>query len=824
MCNGDPCFMGIVPGKTSWNHIPALLVFQSHLPSSVHWLVAVSPLTIECYNSSSLLFLIENLMMQPTKQAPWTQWFQPSVLLPAITAGVVSSVILIVVAISFGAMIFSGELVPYVSRAIGFILFGVTVICGITALTSTFPSMVANPQDNPAAILAAIGSIVSAGAVTTLDQAAATLFVIIMITAILTGITCFLLGKFKLGNLVRYIPYPVVGGFLAGVGYLLITGSFSVLTDENLDLAQAQHFLQPEMLIRWLPGIIFGVVVLLIVRRISHFLVIPSMIVGGIVLFYVLLLLTGTSIEQALQQKLLLGSFPAGGLWQPPDLVMLSQVNWSVVVAELPRIITVVMISIFSLLLNLTGLEVTAKRDFDLNHELKSAGIANIVAGIGGSAPGYPALSLSALGFKMGAESRLVGLTVTLLSGVTLLFGASVLTYLPKYVLGGLLFFLGLAFLVEWLYDGWFQFRKIDYLIVLCITIVMGAIGVLEGVAVGMMFSILTFIIDYSHINIVKHEFSGTYYRSKVDRPLLQDQLLAEKGTWIRIMELQGFIFFGVSNQLLDRVRSCLDESDPLRYLVLDFRHVTGIDASAVVSFVKLKQIARSNRFSLVFTRLSEAVQKPLEREVFTKQDSDLWQIFPNLDYGIEWCEEQVLKTFAELGGLFKRRSRSMGISDYFPPTEKPKSFWTQIIQEQLRPLMPDISTDVLERISSYLERTEFETNTPVIEQDKVVKGLYFIESGQVTVLHKQGDSVSERLRVMGAGTVIGEISFYTGLPATASVVTTQPSVLHLMPTTTLRKIEADDPKAAVILHKFLAHILSEHLVRSTAVVQNLSK
>src|SRR3954470_22604029 len=138
--------------------------------------------------------------MQTNKSASWTHWFQPHVLLPAITAGTVSSIILIVVAISFGAMIFSGDLVPYVPRAIGFVLFGVVVISGITALSSTFPSMVANPQDNPAAILAAIASVISAGAVGKLDQAAATLFAIIILSSLLTGITCFLLGQFHLGN------------------------------------------------------------------------------------------------------------------------------------------------------------------------------------------------------------------------------------------------------------------------------------------------------------------------------------------------------------------------------------------------------------------------------------------------------------------------------------------------------------------------------------------------------------------------------------------------------------------------------------------------
>lgn len=650
-----------------------------------------------------------NLEMQSNTQPASPAWYQPRVLLPAITAGTVSSIVLIVVAISFGAMIFSGELAPYAPRAIGFILLGVVVISGVTALTSTFPSMVANPQDNPAAILAAIGSLLTAGAVTSLDQAAATLFVIIMLSSLLTGIACFLLGRFQLGNLVRYIPYPVVGGFLAGVGYLLLLGSFSVLTDENLDLTRAQHFLQPDILIRWLPGVLFAVILLIMLRRISHFLVIPGMLVGGVILFYVILLVTGTSIDQAIQQKLLLGSFPAGGLWQPPDLAMFSQVNWSVVVSEIPRILTVVLISIFSLLLNLTGLEVTARGDFDLNQELRSAGIANILAGIGGSAPGYPALSLSVLGYKMGAESRIVGLTVTVLSGITLLFGASALTYLPKYVLGGLLLCLALAFLVEWLYDAYFHLRKIDYLMVVCITVVIGLVGVLEGVAVGMAFAIITFVIDYSRMDVIKYEVSGTYYRSRVERSSLHEQLLIEKGNWIHILVLRGFLFFGVSNQMLNRVHTRISGSVPLRYLVLDFSSVNGIDSSAVVSFIKLKQIAQSNRFVLVFTDLSEQLQRSLKKDVLTESDREWWRVFPNLDYGLEWCEDQIFKTFEDVGATLTRKAGSEWLDTYFPAAKKKSGQWIGLFKDDLTASTPDVTPESLKQLSTYFERREVE-------------------------------------------------------------------------------------------------------------------
>src|SRR5258708_36622856 len=136
--------------------------------------------------------------MQVESRLAQSPKIQPRLLLSAVTSGVISSVILIIVAISFATLIFSGPLQSYVPRAIGFILFGTVVISGITALTSSFPSMVSCPQDNPAAILAAIAGVITAGAVGSRDQAAATLIPTIIFSSLLTGITCLLFPRFHL--------------------------------------------------------------------------------------------------------------------------------------------------------------------------------------------------------------------------------------------------------------------------------------------------------------------------------------------------------------------------------------------------------------------------------------------------------------------------------------------------------------------------------------------------------------------------------------------------------------------------------------------------
>jgi SulP family sulfate permease len=124
--------------------------------------------------------------------------------------------------ISFAALIFSGDLSQFTGRGIGLTLFGAFAMLLVVALTSSFPAMVATPQDSPAAILAFMAAAIAAAMPSASpEEKYFTVVAAITLTSLLNGVIFFALGSFKLGGLVRYIPYPVVGGFLAGTGWML---------------------------------------------------------------------------------------------------------------------------------------------------------------------------------------------------------------------------------------------------------------------------------------------------------------------------------------------------------------------------------------------------------------------------------------------------------------------------------------------------------------------------------------------------------------------------------------------------------------------------
>ena len=299
---------------------------------------------------------------------------QPKRLMPTLTAGGVSGILAIVLSVSFASLIFSGELAPHVGIGLGMLLISAVLLNVIVAPLSSLPLTVATPQDSVAAILALMtASIMSR--LGSSPQTLPTVVAAILATTFLMGVFFFLLGRFRLGRWVRFIPYPVVGGFLAGKGWLLAVGAIGVMTSTTPNLNQLLSLAQPATLLRWLPGVIYAVIIFIATRRFKHAFLMPALLLAGIIAFYAVLFANGISVDQARAQGWLIGSLPSGVLWSPFPIGDVSLVNWSVVAEQYASLLAVLVVSVISLLLNATSLELAARADVDLDQELVAAGV-----------------------------------------------------------------------------------------------------------------------------------------------------------------------------------------------------------------------------------------------------------------------------------------------------------------------------------------------------------------------------------------------------------------------------------------------------------------
>ena len=705
--------------------------------------------------------------------------------LASLTAGVVIGAVEVVLAVSFAALVFGGYLAQFLANGIGLYLAAAALTLAILAWRAGPRGVVGSVQDAAAAVLAVVATNTALDAFGSLDRAFLTVVAATMVVTILTGVTFLALGTFRLGNLVRFVPYPVVGGFLAGTGWLLLKGGIGVAAGIQPYLRTVGELTSEFELVRWVPALVFGVILLVATRVVKRPLVIPAVLGIGLVLFAIGMLVTGSSIQSAREGLWLLGPFASTRLWQLWTVRALSGADWSAVLGQSAGIATAVFVAVIASLFNVSGVELLLHTDLDSNRELRDAGIVNVVSSPFGGIPGYHALSLTSLARQMGAGARATGFVAALVPLTAVVFGASVVQLIPRMIVGGVLVFVGLGFLVEWLVDLRRSLPVGEYLIVVAILATIGTRGLLPGVVVGLVLAVVLFAVNYSRIELVREVGFGPTYRSNVDRPPDERVALEALGERVQILRVTGFVFFGTASGLLERIRKRV-EADQLRFLLVDLRRVTGMDSSAVLSFRKVAQLAEANGFQLVFTGVPDAVQAQLRRGGVAASDG-IVRFEPDLDHGLQWCEDGLL-------------------SSQVVVAEGPS--------EALAGLPPGLWI--------YMERESLAEGTVVIRQGDPSDDLFVLESGRLRVELVTPEGTRMRLRTMRSGVVVGEIALYTGVPRTADVVADAPSVVLRLSRASIERMEAEEPELASALHRWLARTLAERLSDSLRGIEAL--
>ncbi len=705
--------------------------------------------------------------------------FSPPRIVSTVLAGVVLAVVNALLSIALMSLIFQGEIDHLLAQGLGLGLVASAVVAAVIAIASGVPGSYGGVQDASAAILglaaASIASTVAA------PETMATVVALMATTSVATGVLLVLMGRFRLGEVARFVPFPVIGGLLAGTGYLILVGSIGILggLTEPLVGSDALALLWPGLVL----AILFFVASRLGLKSRAYlaFLVVAT---AG---FHVITQVLGVTTESATNRGWLLGPFPEGSLWPGIALSSLADADWALVASEVPSIATVLLIVPLTVLLYVSALEVETRRDLDVAGELRVTGWANLAAGLVGGPPGYLYLADTLVTRRVIGERRGPAVVAALGVGLVVLAGGSVLGLLPQFVVGGMLLFFGVEFLVEWLWDARKRMGRLDYLLMVAIVAIIATIGFLPGVGAGLIAAIVLFVIRYSQIDVVKHSLTAREQRSNIERAAAETKYLDEVGEAVLILELQGFIFFGTAHRILSQVRAQLGTTPGLRFVICDFRLVSGIDSSALIIFERLVLVAQEHDFGVLLTGLSGEHRAQFGDLV--DRFAHIARFEPDLDYGVAWCEERLIE---EAGGM---------------PGD--------------RRAMPD---GLIERLGPYLESKAIPKGTELMHQGDATPGLYLIISGRATVQLEGADGVPVRLRTLLEGTLLGEISLYRGEPVTATVVAdTSCRLLHLSPDA-FAGICEEDPGLAADLHEFVARTLAARVSHANRTIRALHR
>ena len=716
-----------------------------------------------------------------------------SAMLPtALSTGLITAVIVLFGESAIASIIFSGPLSPLIPRGTGAILFGTLVMCFLTALACTYKGTISVPHFAPAAVLLTVGAAVAAVMVSASGEAVfATMIVIVGLSTLASAICYLLIGWFRLARLFRFMPYPLVGGFLAGIGWFLAKSSIAVASGTTMTWETLPALAEIDTLQKWAPGVFYGALLLVVAKVRPHYLVLPASAVLAVGICHATLFALGIPLAEATAAGILFVGLPAGSAWPPIGLDDLALVDWSVVISQLPGILAVMLVAVISLVFCAGGLELISGVRIDLNREFRAEGVSSLLAGLGGSAPGCNSIPNSAVSHATGAETRLTGITVAVIVGLILFVGGDLLALLPTPVLGGLVLFVGLNLLYEVLISSRRTLPWLDYGIVLTVSLVIVFVGFLEGVAVGLAAAVVFFVVRFSTVSVVDEAFTLREQGSKRTRSAAHSAILRHWGERVQVYRLRGYVIFGNAAAVGDRLDRVLKADPPPLCVLLDFAQVSGFDSSAANVMSRAVRAAHAQGTRIVLSAPAEHVRSILNRGLPAPLRDSLI-LAGDLDRALERCEDLVIAAWdRQHGDSDEARAELLGLS----------------FDHAMRDLDRLSRFEALvDRLAPWLETRSYEAGETMVARGEAMEGMLLVTGGRAAA---REDEAGSRVEEYGPGDVLAAeaalVPHVPQMPVTAAV----PCRAALMTPAAREALERGDLALAVELDRYLIETMS---------------
>ncbi len=694
------------------------------------------------------------------------------------SAGLIAGLSAIIYSLSYGALLFAGPLSSLVAYAITVTLI-TAVIGAVAGALSEGRSFIAGPDSNTitvlASILAALGSMQLPGGAA--DPLALQLaLAAVALTGVFLALTFFFVARANLAQLVRYIPFAVMAGFLAATGWLVASGALNIIAGIPLSFAGMNIFAADP----WRPELAFGIAVALILfvltPRIAGSVLIPAVMAGATLL-----------VNLALQSDLCPPAYCAADTWlfqkmavlpwMPPWELTLELSDTGFLFDNLAEMLVVAFVGLVTTLLSIASLELSYQREFDLNKILKQQAVASgLSAMVGGFSP-ILSIGRSLLNYHAGG-GRIGGFIAGALCLATLLGAGAVISYVPKPALGGLVLFLGLGMLKQWLWDPRRTASRLELAQIVSILLLVANFGFMVGFLAGVLLSCAVFIVTYSRLPIATVSTNLSLFTSSVARCESGMSILREHGEKTLLYRLRGYVFFGSASRI-DKVFRAMGPD--VEAVVIDFSSVSGIDSSAVGVFQRMlrRHQDKKTAFYLVYSEPTEHAVRAVTLTAATQRV----HYFDALDRAIETAEDHLI---ARRGGTPGRATALQFLAD----------------------------TGARATFLGYCEQRRIARGEALCADGDMSNEVYFLESGGLEVVKVTADRRVLRLAKLDAGSVVGELAFYTGEARTAAIVADVDSTVYVLRREDLKRLRESHPDLAAMFDHMVIHKISHALTR----------
>ncbi|GAC1336316.1 MAG: SulP family inorganic anion transporter [Bradyrhizobium sp.] len=713
-----------------------------------------------------------------------------------VLGGGATSVLTVTFGLSYALLIFAGPLAPYLSYGVAATFISSAALAAVIALGSSLPFAVAGPESSTAAMTAILASsLVERIAVADTAPPLAPIIITLALSSILTGLVLCGFGLSRMGRAIRYVPYPVVGGFLGATGCLLLLGAIRVITGHRLQFSTLGEFANILTLAELTAACAMAVALYLTWHRSRSGFGLPVILVTGVIAAHVAFWLAGISPADAQAAGWTFQPPPAASFMLPWSAKEIIHYPWHTLPDLSGNLIAVIFVTATSTLFNTAGIEVAAQREANLDRELNVTGLANMVSGMLGGYTGCISVSRSVLNLNSGGTGRLSGLTVAAISLLMLLVAPALLGYMPKFVLGGLLIYLGADQLYKWIIASRRRLSVTEYLSLLAIIVIIVQWGFIAGILIGVVIGCATFALSASRIDSIKYGFDGVEYRSSLDRSRDDQAVLAAHGGKIRGLNLQSYLFFGSANRLYQHVKALLDRHPECRFLVFDFKLVTGIDSSAAYSFAQIKRSAHERGVRLLLAHLPAAAEKTLRASEFISHEVS---IVAELDHALEWCENEII---TQHSGLEQEEASLRG-------------WFTEILG----------SEHEATALMQHCQRIEVEAGEVIVRAGEAADSMHFILDGRVGIMVPADQGATTRVRSLGRYTTIGEMGLVSQSPRNATIQAEVASTLYALTAHQFEAIKGDDPALSQKLLTYFVSVMAERLTFANRLIAVLRR
>jgi len=442
----------------------------------------------------------------------------------------------------------------------------------------------------------------------------------LLIATIMAGIMLILMGVFKLGNIIKFVPYPVIIGFTAGIAVTIFSTQIKDLLGLDIDNLPANFVdkwivyfknISETNLVTLLLGVL-SILIIVLVPKISK--KIPGSLVAIVVMTVAVWLLNSSGAFGHIKTIGDIYQLPSG-IPSPkmPTLTLAEGTTIIDLMVQLfPAAFTIAMLGAIESLLSAMVADGVIADKHNSNTELIGQGIANIVTPLFGGISATGAIARTMTNINNGGRSPIAGIihAVTLL--LVLLFLGKLVGYIPMACLAGVLV------VVSYNMSGWrsiVALRKMPMSdnVVMWITIVLTVVFDLTiAIEIGLLLSVVLFLKRTSEATSIKIFGSEIDPNIESDLELHEEKLIIPEG--VAVYEIDGPYFFGVANKF-DEIMTRM--SKPPRVRIIRMRRVPFIDSTGLHNLENLCIQSRRQGSIVILSGVTMQVRKTLLKAKF---------------------------------------------------------------------------------------------------------------------------------------------------------------------------------------------------------------